>query len=80
MSRVKMNAKQEYEYLQNYKVLQTFFKTKKIDKVCDQLRYTRITLTMLPIAYTGRETGEMQDAVSGLFTLCTRVARSLFPS
>jgi hypothetical protein len=33
MSRVKMNAKQEYEYLTNYKVLQTAFKNKKIDKV-----------------------------------------------
>jgi len=32
MTRVKMNAKQEYEYLTNYKVLQTVFKNKKIDK------------------------------------------------
>ncbi|TFK22931.1 hypothetical protein FA15DRAFT_671027 [Coprinopsis marcescibilis] len=32
MNRVKMNAKQEYEYLVNYKVLQTFFKSHKIDK------------------------------------------------
>jgi len=32
MNRVKMNAKQEYEYLGNYKVLQTIFKNKKIDK------------------------------------------------
>jgi len=32
MNRVKMNAKQEYEYLGNYKVLQTVFKNKKIDK------------------------------------------------
>ena len=33
MSRVKMNAKQEYEYLANFKVLQTVFKNKKIEKV-----------------------------------------------
>ena len=33
MNRVKMNAKQEYEYLANFKVLQTTFKNKKIDKV-----------------------------------------------
>ncbi|KAJ7628998.1 EB1 domain-containing protein [Roridomyces roridus] len=32
MSRVKMQAKQEYEYLANYKVLQAAFKSKKIDK------------------------------------------------
>jgi len=32
MTRVKMNAKQEYEYLTNFKVLQTVFKNKKIDK------------------------------------------------
>jgi hypothetical protein len=33
MSRVKMNAKQEYEYLANFKVLQGIFKSRKIDKV-----------------------------------------------
>ncbi|KAF9063315.1 microtubule binding protein [Rhodocollybia butyracea] len=32
MSRVKMNAKHEYEYIANFKVMQTVFKTKKIDK------------------------------------------------
>ncbi|KIY52443.1 hypothetical protein FISHEDRAFT_35271 [Fistulina hepatica ATCC 64428] len=31
-ARVKMNAKHEYEYVANFKILQTFFKTKKIDK------------------------------------------------
>jgi hypothetical protein len=34
MARVKMNAKLEYEYLANFKVMQTAFKTKRIDKVC----------------------------------------------
>lgn len=33
MSRVKMNAKHEYEYLANYKILQNVFKKEKIDKV-----------------------------------------------
>lgn len=33
MSKVKMNAKLEYEFLANYKVLQNYFKLKKIDKV-----------------------------------------------
>ncbi|TEB27397.1 EB1 domain-containing protein [Coprinellus micaceus] len=32
MNRVKMNAKHEYEYLANFKVLQTVFKAKRIDK------------------------------------------------
>lgn len=33
MARVKMNAKHEYEFIANYKVLQNVFKAKKIDKV-----------------------------------------------
>lgn len=33
MSRVKMNAKHEYEFLANYKVLQNHFKAHKLDKV-----------------------------------------------
>ena len=38
MSRVKMNAKHEYEFLVNYKVMQNVFKAKKIDKVRIRLR------------------------------------------
>jgi RP/EB family microtubule-associated protein len=33
MNRVKMNAKHEYEYVANYKIMQNIFKTKKIEKV-----------------------------------------------
>ena len=33
MTRVKMSAKHEYEYIANFKVMQTVFKAKKIDKV-----------------------------------------------
>ena len=33
MNRVKMNAKHEYEFLANFKVLQNVFKAKRIDKV-----------------------------------------------
>ncbi|KAJ7622409.1 calponin homology domain-containing protein [Roridomyces roridus] len=32
MARVKMGAKQEYEYVANYKIMQNVFKAKKIDK------------------------------------------------
>jgi RP/EB family microtubule-associated protein len=32
MARVKMNAKHEYEFLANYKIMQNVFKAKKIDK------------------------------------------------
>ena len=35
MARVKMNAKHEYEFIANFKVLQNVFKAKKIEKVCD---------------------------------------------
>ena len=34
MTRVKMNARHEYEFVANFKVLQNVFKAKKIDKVC----------------------------------------------
>jgi hypothetical protein len=33
MARVKMNAKHEYEFIANYKVMQNVFKAKKIDRV-----------------------------------------------
>lgn len=33
MTRVKMNAKHEYEFIANFKVLQNIFKAKKVDKV-----------------------------------------------
>jgi hypothetical protein len=33
LAKVKMSAKQEYEYVNNYKVLQQTFKAHKIDKV-----------------------------------------------
>ena len=33
MVRVKMNAKHEYEFIANFKILQNVFKAKKLDKV-----------------------------------------------
>lgn len=32
MTRVKMNAKHEYEFIANFKVMQNVFKAKRIDK------------------------------------------------
>lgn len=43
MNRVKMNAKHEYEFIANYKVMQNVFKAKKIDKV----RYPNSNAPML---------------------------------
>ena len=33
MARVKMNAKHEYEFISNFKILQNVFKAKKVEKV-----------------------------------------------
>jgi len=33
MTRVKMNAKHEYEFIANFKVMQNVFKSKRIEKV-----------------------------------------------
>jgi hypothetical protein len=35
MHKVKIGAKNEYEWLNNFKVLQTAFDRNRIDKVCD---------------------------------------------
>ena len=34
MARVKMNAKHEYEFIANFKVLQNTFRSHKVEKVC----------------------------------------------
>lgn len=34
LGRVKFNAKHEYEFIANFKVMQNVFKAKRIDKVC----------------------------------------------
>lgn len=79
MNRVKMNAKHEYEYLGNYKVMQTFFKAKKIDKVCcisfctlDHLKADHESIA----ARSRRSTDKMQNAVRILSsqTLPTRTS------
>ena len=66
MARVKMNAKHEYEFIANFKVLQNVFKAKKIDKVrrpsftpSSQSNLNTAQIT----AYTSREARQVQDAV-----------------
>ena len=44
MARVKMNAKHEYEFIANFKILQNVFRAHKVDKVrCVQCRLHRIS-------------------------------------
>ena len=68
MTRVKMNAKHEYEFIANFKVLQNFFKSKKIEKVrlFARLFGSRLSdsvLTSVCLARPSGEAREMQDAV-----------------
>lgn len=67
MGRVKLNAKHEYEYLANYKILQNLFKAHKIDKVSGHVvRKNRCSDLFIP-ANTRREASQMQDAVCDSF-------------
>lgn len=52
MNRVKMNAKHEYEFLANFKVLQNVFKAKRIDKV----RANHLSSSDTSILFFGRDT------------------------
>jgi hypothetical protein len=63
MARVKMNAKHEYEYIANFKVMQTAFKTKRIDKVRSTATLSLGESHLLRAAYTCRKACEMQNAV-----------------
>lgn len=61
-----MNAKHEYEFLANFKVLQNFFKTKKIDKarllLARSSRFKLLTHRYSAARPSG-EARKMQDAV-----------------
>jgi hypothetical protein len=65
MARVKMNAKHEYEFVANFKVMQNVFKAKKIDKACfsSRQRVNQTHFYSSNAAYTHREACQMQDAV-----------------
>ena len=45
MARVKMNAKHEYEFIANFKILQNVFRSHKVDKV------RRVRLRSLALAH-----------------------------
>ena len=62
MARVKMNAKHEYEFIANFKVLQNIFKAKKVEKVGCCVVVRRIVPDILE-AHFHRKTCEMQNAV-----------------
>lgn len=62
MGRVKMNAKHEYEFVANYKLLQNVFKAKKLDKAGTSTPWLSLS-NYLPSAHPRRETYKMQDAV-----------------
>jgi microtubule-associated protein, RP/EB family len=67
MARVKMNARHEYEFIANFKVLQNVFKAKKIEKARPFLFLSHLSATLInPIAHTHRKTREMQNAVTCL--------------
>lgn len=64
-----MNAKHEYEFIANFKILQNAFRAHKIDKVCSHvLRVNRgqTSSASCQSAYTRRKTRQMQDAVRQL--------------
>ena len=51
MVRVKMNAKHEYEFIANFKVMQNIFKAKRIDKVF-ALGFTSGCILTLFVSYS----------------------------
>jgi RP/EB family microtubule-associated protein len=63
MSRVKMNAKHEYEFIANFKVLQNSFKAHKVEKVHGHFLAMWQIMPNILEANSCRKTREMQDAV-----------------
>jgi RP/EB family microtubule-associated protein len=59
MARVKMNAKHEYEFIANFKVLQNVFKAKKVEKVCGYCASVRRFVPNILEAHPHRKTCEM---------------------
>lgn len=69
MARVKMNAKHEYEFIANFKILQNVFRSHKVEKVRLLSSPNPLFFSFLS-AYTCGETRQVQDAVCGS---CPRV-------
>jgi len=68
MARVKMNAKHEYEFIANFKVLQNVFKAKKVEKVCGRYIAARRIVPNILEAHSRRKTRKMQNAVRPTLT------------
>ena len=47
MNRVKMNAKHEYEFIANFKILQNTFRAHKVEKVCHRTSSSHHRLSIL---------------------------------
>ena len=62
MTRVKMNAKHEYEFIANFKVLQNTFRAHKVEKVHPSLSTQMFTLSHAA-AYPRGKARQVQDAV-----------------
>ena len=62
MTRVKMNAKHEYEFIANFKILQNAFRAHKVEKVSHLFSCSMFPLLSL-LAYSHREASQVQDAV-----------------
>lgn len=87
MTRVKMNAKHEYEFIANFKVMQNVFKSKRIEKARSPplLHFFPIPkktnddndVACLHTAHPCRKTGQMQNAVRSIspFVLFSVIAR-----
>lgn len=64
MNRVKMNARHEYEFVANYKVMQNVFKAHKIEKVASQDTICLDRgLIIVELANTRRKASQVQNAV-----------------
>jgi hypothetical protein len=66
MTKVKFSAKADYEYVANFKVLQTSFDRNKIDKVMFHANKTISKITCTNVSAntvdSGRSIGEVQNA------------------
>jgi len=66
MARVKMNAKHEYEYIANFKVMQKHSKVKGLIRFAPSVALFTTVFIPTRTAHTGRKACQMQDQVRRL--------------